>query len=88
MEKCKGKLKGAIVLLKDPRPVHPNFNPPASRLDDKGLREIEDMPIPVKPAKPDGPGGASGLKWEELEEFFKAEEAGCLVRSGRSSRNG
>ena len=87
MEKYRGKLKGAIVLLKDPRPVHPNFNAPASRLDDKGLREIEDTPIPVKPAKTDEPGGAGGLKWEELEEFFKAEEVGCLVEPSAGSRS-
>jgi len=78
MEKYKGKLKGAIVLLAEPRPVHPSFNPPAHRIDDKDLREAEETPIPVKPAKPfeseSGP-----VKWEELEEFFKAEEIGCLV---------
>ncbi|MCX6574134.1 MAG: M20/M25/M40 family metallo-hydrolase [Candidatus Aminicenantes bacterium] len=79
LEKYKGKLKGAIVLLKEPRPVHPSFSAPASRLDDKGLREIEETPIPVKPAGPGGPGGEGGLKWEELEEFFKTEEVGCLI---------
>ena len=87
MEKYRGKLKGAIVLLSDPRPVHPNFSAPATRLDDKGLREIEDMPIPVKPAKPGGSGGEVGLKWEEMEEFFKAEEIGVLVESSSGSRS-
>jgi carboxypeptidase Q len=78
MEKYKGQLKGAIVLISEPRPVHPSFDPPARRLDDKALQAEEQTPIPVKPAKPYEP--ASGpVKWEELEEFFKAEEVGCLV---------
>ncbi len=85
MEKYKGKLKGAIVLVKEPRPVHPNFSAPASRLDDKGLREIEETPIPVKPARPGEPA-AGGLKWEELEEFFRAEGVGCLVEPSSGSR--
>ncbi|MEN6559508.1 MAG: M20/M25/M40 family metallo-hydrolase [Acidobacteriota bacterium] len=85
MEKYQGKLRGAIVLLKDPRPVHPNFSAPASRLDDKGLKELEETPIPVKPAKPGVPE-ADGLKWEELEEFFKAEQVGCLVEPSSGSR--
>ncbi len=87
MDKYRGKLKGAIVLLSDPRPVRPNFNAPARRLDDKGLREIEDMPIPVKPAKPGESGVEGGLKWEETEEFFKAEEVGVLVESSSGSRS-
>jgi len=87
LEKYKGKLKGAIVLLKDPRPVHPNFNAPAKRLDDKDIREIEETPIPVKPPKRDGSDGPAGLKWEELEEFFKTEEVGCLVEPSSGNRS-
>jgi len=87
MDKYRGKLKGAIVLISDPRPVHPNFKAPARRLDDKDLREIEDMPIPVKPAKPGEPGAEGGLKWEEMEEFFKAEGVGVLVESSSGTRS-
>ncbi len=87
MDKYKGKLKGAIVLLKDPRPVHPNFNAPAKRLDDKDLRETEETPIPVKPITRDESSGQSGLKWEELQEFFRTEEVGCLVEPSSGSRS-
>lgn len=87
MEKFRGKLKGAIVFLKEPRPVLPNFNAPAKRLDDKDLREIQNTPIPVKPAKPDGSKPDGGLKWEELEEFFKNEEVGVLVQPSSGSRS-
>jgi carboxypeptidase Q len=86
MDKYKGKLKGAIVLLMDPRPVKPSFSAPAHRLDDKDLREIEETPIPVKPARPAGAGKAAGLKWEELEEFFRTEEVGCLVEPSSGNR--
>jgi hypothetical protein len=87
MDKYRGKLKGAIVLVKEPRPVHPSFSAPATRLDDKGLKEIEETPIPVKPAKRGDAGGAGGLKWEELEEFFRTEEVGCLVEGSSASRS-
>ncbi len=78
MEKYKGQLKGAIVLLAEPRPVRPNFNPPAKRYDEKSLSDEEQTPIPVKPAKPYEPESGP-VKWEELEAFFKAEEVGCLI---------
>ncbi len=86
MDRFRGRLKGAIVLVKEPRPVHPSFSAPASRLDDKGLKELEETPIPVKPAKPGEPE-AGGPKWEELEEFFKTEEVGCLVEPSSGSRS-
>ncbi|HOW84827.1 MAG TPA: M20/M25/M40 family metallo-hydrolase [Candidatus Aminicenantes bacterium] len=86
LEKYKGRLKGAIVLVKEPRPVQPSFSAPASRLDDKGLREIEATPIPVRPAKPEE-SEAGPVKWEELEEFYKNEGVGCLVEPSSGSRS-
>ena len=61
MEKYKGKLKGAIVLLMEPRPVRPNFNPPAKRADDKDLRELG---VKVWPC--DMTMGVMGIKREDL----------------------
>jgi carboxypeptidase Q len=87
MDKYRGKLKDAIVLVHEPRPVHPDFSAPASRLDDKGLKEIEETPIPVKPARRGEPEGQSGPKWEDLEEFFRTEEVGCLVEPSSASRS-
>ena len=87
VEKYRGKLKGAIVLVSGPRPVHPNFSPPAKRMDDKDLKEVEDTPIPVRPAGPGGSGAEGGLKGEEIEEFFKAEEVGVLVEPSSASRS-
>jgi carboxypeptidase Q len=85
-EKYKGKLKGAIVFLKEKRPVRPNFSAPAKRYDDKDLKELEETPIPVKPAKPGESAEEAGQKWQELEEFFKDEGVGVLVEPSSGSR--
>jgi carboxypeptidase Q len=87
LDKYRGKLKDAIVFLKEPRPVHPNFNAPAKRLDDKGIQGLEDTPIPVRPAQPGGPASAGVLKWEEMEEFFRTEGVGVLVEPSSGSRS-
>ncbi len=85
-EKYKGKLKGAIVFTQPPRQVHPNFKPPATRYSDKDLRELQDTPIPVRPK--DGEGrNSGGLKWEELEEFYRTEEIGILVEASSPYRS-
>ena len=87
MEKYKGKLKGEIVFVQEPRPVHPNFNAPAKRLDEEDLKKVQSTPIPVKPAKPGEPRPGDGLKWEELEEFFRNEDVGVLVEPSSGSRS-
>jgi hypothetical protein len=87
LDKYKGKLKDAIVFLKEPRPIRPNFNAPARRLDDKNIQGLEDTPIPVRPARPGEPTSAVGLKWEEMEEFFRAEGVGVLVEPSSGSRS-
>ena len=87
MDIYRGTLKDAIVFLENPRPVHPNFKAPAKRLDDKDFKDLQDTPIPVKPARPGGSMPEGGLKWEELEEFFKSEEVGVLVEPSSGSRS-
>lgn len=42
----KGKLKGKFVLLTEAREMELPTNAPASRLDDKGLAEIHEAPVP------------------------------------------
>jgi len=87
MDKYRGTLKNAIVLVKNPRPVHPNFAAPAKRLDDKDIKELQETPIPVKSAPPDGASPEGNLKWEEMEEFFKTEAVGVLVEPSSGSRS-
>lgn len=47
LEKYKGKLKGAIVLVSPPRGVRPGFEPVASRLGEKGLADMENAKLPA-----------------------------------------
>ncbi|MBN2205774.1 MAG: M20/M25/M40 family metallo-hydrolase, partial [Candidatus Aminicenantes bacterium] len=86
MDKWRGKLNGAIVLCDAPRHVHPVFKPYAHRYTDDDLKELTETPIPIKPK-----GGADGdkpaIKWEELEEFYKAEGAALLVESSKRDRS-
>jgi carboxypeptidase Q len=77
-EKYKGKLKGAIVFTQPPRQVHPNFNAVATRYSDKDLKDLQDTPIPINPKGGEGPS-SEGMKWEDLEEFYRTEEVGVLV---------
>jgi hypothetical protein len=42
LEKYKGKLKGAMVLTSQPRPVEPGFKPTAFRRDEKELQQLAD----------------------------------------------
>ncbi len=85
-EKYRGKLKGAIVFTQPPRQVHPRFRPIANRYSEADLKELQETPIPVKPKDRAGlrPGG---MKWEELEAFYKSEEVGLLVESSSASRS-
>ena len=85
MEKYRGKLKGAIVFTQPPRQTQPVFTPAARRHSEDDLKKLTETPIPVKPAN-DGVGKPEGPKWEELVEFFRAEDVGVLVEtsSGRS----
>lgn len=41
LEKYRGKLKGAIILMDDKQKVSPGFKPVAGRLDDKALMSLE-----------------------------------------------
>jgi carboxypeptidase Q len=85
IEKYRGKLRGAIVFTQPPRQVHPNFKPLATRYSDEDLKELQNTPIPVKPK--DGEGRSrGGMKWEELEKFFRSEEVGVLVEPSSASR--
>ena len=85
-EKFRGKLKGAIVFTRPPRQVHPSFTPIAKRYSEADLKELQDTPIPVKPERRGGQR-SGGVKWEELEEFYKSEGVGILVEPSSGSRS-
>ena len=55
LEKYKGKLKGAIVLTSQPRPVKPGFEPTAFRVTDADLQKLSDsdgQPTQRQPQQP------------------------------------
>ena len=85
MEKYRGKLKGAIVFTQPPRKTQPSFAPAARRYSDADLKRLTETPIPIRP-KGDQAGTSNELKYEELVQFFRAEDVGVLVEtsSGRS----
>lgn len=86
IEKYRGKLKGAIVFTRPARATPPSFKPAASRYTESDLKNLQETPIPIKP-KDAGEGDKSaGLKWEEVEEFFRTEEVGVLVEPSSESR--
>ncbi|OGD18701.1 MAG: hypothetical protein A2W03_08920 [Candidatus Aminicenantes bacterium RBG_16_63_16] len=85
MEKYKGKLKGAIVFTQPPRKTQPVFEPAARRYSEADLKKLTETPIPLKPPKAKAKK-PDELKWEDLVEFYRAEDVGVLVEtsSGRS----
>ncbi len=52
LQKYKGKLKGAIILLDNGMDVTPGFEPTAVRRTDEGLKELLDAPAPVNSNTP------------------------------------
>lgn len=86
IEKYRGKLKGAIVFIQPARATHPSFKPAASRYTESDLKDLQETPIPVKPKDAGESDKSAGLKWEEIEEFFRMEEVGVLVEPSSESR--
>jgi carboxypeptidase Q len=80
MEKYRGKLKGAIVFTQPPRQTHPSFEPSARRRSDADLKKLAEMSITTRPMK-DGAKKTEAPKWEDLVEFFRAEDVGVLVET-------
>jgi carboxypeptidase Q len=100
-EKHRGKLKGRIILLQDPRPVTPLFDPPARRLTEENLTEMQVQPVgpPQGPGGPGGPGGAQQLAAKRnafllsegivavLEPATGRGDSGSLLVGSGGSRN-
>ena len=74
-DKFRGKLKGRIVLLQTPRPVPPLFEPPARRLTEQNLEEMETQQV-APLAAAGGPGGRGG------GQAFGAKRNAFLIAEG------
>ena len=99
-DKFRGKLKGRIALLQNPRAVAPLFEPPARRLTDQNLEEMQSQPVaPPQPPGGGGPGGGQAFT-ARRNAFLLAEgvvavlepangrgDSGSLLVGGGGSRN-
>ena len=65
LEKYKGKLKGAIVLIGNPREVKALFEAPGKRHTDKELLAMANAPEPVQGGGRGGPQGKAATKKSE-----------------------
>jgi hypothetical protein len=75
-DKYRGKLKGRIVLLQQPRPVTPLFEPPARRFTMQNLEEMEVQQVGPPQGGPGGPGGPGG------GQQFAAKRNAFLIAEG------
>ena len=89
IEKYKGKLKGAVVLLNDSREILAHFNPGAKRQSEADLLKLANAPMPA-PAKPRSQQAAPakqqsdsttramlrgfGMSDSAVAKFFKTQE--------------
>ena len=72
LEKYKGKLKGSIVLIGNPREVKALFEAPGKRHTDKELLAMANAPEPVQGGGRSGPQGKAATK--KAEEPKKSAE--------------
>lgn len=89
LEKYKGKLKGAIVLVAPERPISDMFRPYASRQSDSDLERMENAQ-PVQPRQGQGPQQmqfsdeqrAAMMFAQRKNRFYYEEGAAVLIDSG------
>lgn len=88
LEKYKGKLKGAIILTQNERPVNDMFKAPATRQSDEALNTMENAKpaVPGGGGGPGGPGGGGGggqfqFNQKKMRMYFE-EGAAALFDSG------
>jgi carboxypeptidase Q len=84
LEKYKGKLKGAIILLSNERPVRPGFDPTAARQSDENLARMEQAQPnasapPQRPQTPPNPQQGSQQFNARKFRFYFEEGAAVLV---------
>ncbi|HEY0323363.1 MAG TPA: M20/M25/M40 family metallo-hydrolase [Pyrinomonadaceae bacterium] len=85
LEKYKGKLKGAIVLMSSPREIKASFEPLGERLTEKDLLKLADAPEPTQRRRtPQTPAQreASIFAAKKLQ-FVQEEGAAVLVDTSR-----
>jgi carboxypeptidase Q len=100
IDKFRGKLKGKIVLLQDPREVKPLFDPPARRLTEENLDAMQEEQVAPPGRGPNFGGGGGQAFTAKRNAFLIAEgvvavlepangrgDSGSLVVGSGGSRN-
>lgn len=93
LEKYRGKLKGAIVLMSAPPQLKAGFDPLGTRRDEKNLLRLADAPDP-RSAQPANPlqltpeQRAEGMLLAKKYQFFTDEGAALLVEASRKGDGG
>jgi hypothetical protein len=83
-DKYRGKLKGKIILYRPPREnISPRFKPDARRYDKQDLDILSEYPVRGEERR--FRGYEHGFL-DALEDFFRSEEIGVLVRPCREGR--
>jgi hypothetical protein len=91
LEKYKGKLKGAIILLIDERPIKPGFEPAASRNSDDTLAKLEAAkpgPAPQQQFTPTAEQRAAQQFNARKTRFYYEEGAAVLVEPSMGTDSG
>src|SRR6185436_20195201 len=96
LEKYKGKLKGAIVLMTPIRELKARFLPLGTRLDEKALLALADAPAPASGGGGAGRGGGrltpemrAALQFNVRKQMFAIEEGvAVLVDPSRAGDGG
>jgi len=102
LEEYKGKIKGKIILVGEPREAHMSTNPLARRYTDQELADLSMAPDPGiagrgpifiggpqgRPGQPQqgGPGGRGFAT--RLQKFYADEQPAIIVRSGMGNSDG
>lgn len=86
LEKYKGKLKGAIVLVRPELPIRPGFSASASRFTDEELAGLEAIRLQPPTQVQGGPGGPGGnpnamaaMQFNQRKQRFYFEEGVAVL---------
>jgi carboxypeptidase Q len=88
MEKFRGKLKGALVLMRPLVPLAANFTTPdARRFDEAQLTRLAESreAAPARPAQAAGQASPPGLTETQIMAFLREEGVSVLLESGRGT---
>lgn len=81
-DKFRGKLKGKVVLIQNARAVAPLFDPPARRLTEQNLEELEVQQVSPQQGGPGGPGGGGQAFTAKRNAFLVAEGVVAVLEPG------